>query len=936
VLARLGVFSLFICLFAAAVNFGSAAKSGSAKREVPGSREVSTNPVKVDATRSALTHVGLPLIPALVTPPLALQASGPSVETYNCTTQAAQDVFDLGDRVCVRATGVPAAAFPEFQWRVSWIDPAGLVEEKDLAEVDPATEYDFNLPSAETSNRGSDNAILVNNRGTWRVNLTRASGAIYATAYFTVRSTTNPVADVLVQKFVGNFVDAVNSGSPIKFIVVVANSGPDVAENVVLTDSLPAGASLASFSQDSGPECLPADSQTCTIAGLGAGERAEFSAIYIAGGAAGTVATTATVATDTAELDTANNTATAQFRLTNAGGSEPTCALECPNDIVAVANTFQGTTHGANVNFGAAESFGDCGALTTSQPSGSFFPVGTTTVSVSSATGGGSCSFSVIVSEDPPPDISCPAPVSATAEGCTAEVSAEDLGAPTTTGGAGTVTVAATRSDGQPLEAPFPVGVTTITYAATDGLGRIDSCTQTVTVAAGNDAAPPTITAPPALTLSTGNSGGACGLVVNEAMLGTAEAADDGCSVSVSRTGVPAGNFFPVGTTTVTWKATDGAGKTATATQTVTVVEDTPPSIQAPPDAAYTCESEVPAASPSQATGTDPNLPGGGPPSDNCGVPTVTVSESRSGAGNASSPLIITRTFTATDASGNTANSVQTITVIDSTPPTVALVGANSVTHECHVPFNDPGVTTGDNCNAQVTVATSGGFNPDAPGTYVITYTATDGAGNTASVQRTVTVVDTIAPTISCPADIVVTLPLNSTAVSMPVSFSVSASDSCDSTVSVATSHASGSVFNVGTTVVMATATDDAGNSSSCSFSVTVLYDFTGFFAPISNTVLNQANAGRTVPVKFSLSGNKGLNIFAADSPFSRQITCDGGAVNDVQEVETTGNSSLSYDSGGDKYQFNWKTESSWAGTCRELVVKLNDGSEHTARFKFK
>src|SRR5829696_8386859 len=160
VLARLGVFSLFICLFAVAVNFGSAAKSGSVKRVAPGSKEVSTNPVKTDATRSALTNVGLPLTPALVTLPLALQAAPvPSIETYNCQTQAAQTVFELNDRVCARATGVRAAAFPEFKWRVSWVDPAGLIEESDLAEVDTATEYDYTLPTTDTSNRGSDGGI---------------------------------------------------------------------------------------------------------------------------------------------------------------------------------------------------------------------------------------------------------------------------------------------------------------------------------------------------------------------------------------------------------------------------------------------------------------------------------------------------------------------------------------------------------------------------------------------------------------------------------------------------------------------------------------------------------------------------------------------------------------------------------------------------------
>jgi uncharacterized repeat protein (TIGR01451 family) len=926
------VFSLLICLLAAAVNFGSAAKSGSVRRSAPESSDISTNSVKKDAAPSALPSVGLPL-----TMPLAIQAQGPSVETYNCTTQAAQDAFNLGDRVCVRATGVPAATFPEFQWRVSWVDPAGLIQESDLGQVDTAAEYDYTLPEDETSARGSEGGIIVKNRGTWRVNLTRANGAIRATAYFTVRAPANPVADIYVQKFMGS-IGTVGVGSPVKFILVVANGGPDAAANVLLADSLPAGSSLASFSQLSGPECAPADSQNCTIASLAGGERAEFAAIYTVGGAPGAVQTTATVSTATEELDTTNNTASAELQVANAGGGEATCALECPNDIVALADTFQGTTHGANVNFGAAEPFGSCGALSASPASGSFFPVGTTLVNITSASGGGSCSFSVTVTEDPPPDISCPVPVSTTAEGCTAEVSAEELGTPTTTGGTGTVTVTSTRSDGQPLGSPFNVGTTTITYTATDGVGRIDSCTQAVTVTSGNDAAPPTITAPPDLTLSTGSSGGSCGLVVSEAVLGTAEAQDDGCSVSVSRTGVPPGNFFPVGTTTVTWTATDGAGKTATATQTVTVQEDTPPSIQAPPDATYTCVSEVPAANVLQANGGDPNLPGGGPPSDNCGVPTLGVSESSTGAGNASSPLIITRTFTATDASGNTASSVQTITVIDSTPPTIALVGASSVTHECHVPFNDPGVTTGDNCNAQVNVATSGGFNPDAPGAYTITYTATDGVGNTATVQRTVNVVDTTAPVISCPANIVVTLPANTTAVSMPVSFSVSASDSCDSTLAVATSKASGSSFDVGTTVVTATATDDAGNAASCSFTVTVLYNFTGFFSPVSNPpVLNSINAGRSLPLKFSLSGNKGLGIFVAGFPASQQITCDSSApVSDLEGTETTGGSTLTYDSGSDQYHYNWKTEKSWAGTCRQLVVKLNDGSEHTARFKFK
>jgi hypothetical protein len=119
---------------------------------------------------------------------------------------------------------------------------------------------------------------------------------------------------------------------------------------------------------------------------------------------------------------------------------------------------------------------------------------------------------------------------------------------------------------------------------------------------------------------------------------------------------------------------------------------------------------------------------------------------------------------------------------------------------------------------------------------------------------------------------------------------------------------------------------------------VTVLYNFTGFFSPVANLpTLNQVNAGRAIPVKFSLSGNKGLNIFPVGSPSSQQIACDSGApVADVQETSTAGSSSLSYDAGSDQYNYVWKTDSAWAGTCRQFVLQLNDGSFHYARFKFK
>ncbi|HKU74705.1 MAG TPA: PxKF domain-containing protein, partial [Pyrinomonadaceae bacterium] len=115
-------------------------------------------------------------------------------------------------------------------------------------------------------------------------------------------------------------------------------------------------------------------------------------------------------------------------------------------------------------------------------------------------------------------------------------------------------------------------------------------------------------------------------------------------------------------------------------------------------------------------------------------------------------------------------------------------------------------------------------------------------------------------------------------------------------------------------------------------------YNFTGFFAPVDNPpVLNQVNAGQAIPVKFSLGGDQGLNIFAAGSPNSVQVSCASGVpISDVEETETAGSSSLTYDASSDRYKYTWKTEKSWKNTCRQLTLTLRDGTVHIANFKFK
>jgi hypothetical protein len=111
-------------------------------------------------------------------------------------------------------------------------------------------------------------------------------------------------------------------------------------------------------------------------------------------------------------------------------------------------------------------------------------------------------------------------------------------------------------------------------------------------------------------------------------------------------------------------------------------------------------------------------------------------------------------------------------------------------------------------------------------------------------------------------------------------------------------------------------------------------FNFTGFFTPVDNGILNSMKAGSAIPVKFSLGGNFGLGILWPGFPTSQPITCNGSTVDAVEETVTAGSSSLTYDSNTGQYNYIWKTTKSWTG-CRQLMIKLNDGSIHSADFQF-
>jgi hypothetical protein len=117
-------------------------------------------------------------------------------------------------------------------------------------------------------------------------------------------------------------------------------------------------------------------------------------------------------------------------------------------------------------------------------------------------------------------------------------------------------------------------------------------------------------------------------------------------------------------------------------------------------------------------------------------------------------------------------------------------------------------------------------------------------------------------------------------------------------------------------------------------------YDFTGFLQPVDNpgatNTVNRVKAGAAVPVKFSLGGAVGLDIFAAGNPGSKVVACGSLAeVDNIEQTSTAGASSLSYDPASGQYTYVWKTDKAWASTCRQLVVGLKDGTTHSALFNF-
>src|SRR5229473_8082680 len=387
----------------------------------------------------------------------------------------------------------------------------------------------------------------------------------------------------------------------------------------------------------------------------------------------------------------------------------------------------------------------------------------------------------VTASAATPLSITCPAPITA---------EADQVGGAFVVPGTATATGDGVTISG-PSPAVYPLGTSTVTYAATDSSGDSVSCQTTITVV---DTTPPSITCPAPITAeATGNESA---FVVP----GSATAFDIAGPVTITG---PAAGSYPLGTTTVTYSATDQSGNRSSCSSSIAVVDTTPPSI--------TCPAPITA----EATGNESAfvVPGSATAFDIAGPVTIT------GPAAGSYPLgTTTVTYSATDQSGNRSSCSSSIAVVDTTPPSItcpAPITAEATGNESA--FVVPGSATAFDIAGPVTITgPAAGSYP--LGTTTVTYSATDQSGNRSSCSSSIAVVDTTPPSITCPAPITAEATGNESAFVVPGS--ATAFDIAGPVT--ITGPAAGS-YPLGTTTVTYTATDQSGNQSSCTTTITVV-----------------------------------------------------------------------------------------------------------------
>lgn len=268
----------------------------------------------------------------------------------------------------------------------------------------------------------------------------------------------------------------------------------------------------------------------------------------------------------------------------------------------------------------------------------------------------------------------------------------------------------------------------------------------------------------------------------------------------------PAG--FSLGSTSVTWTVTDGAGANASATQAITVVDTTAPTMQAPADMQVTSSGALTMVDIGAATVSDLVDQ----------APQVSNNMPANGFPEGTTPVM----WTAADSSGNTTNAMQMVTVSPPSSGPLTLTAPANILSEATAPQSNVmlGVAMASGGQPPVTIVNDAPANGFSVGVTAVTWTATDSAMTVATAVQQVDITDTTSPQLTVPPDVVADQgpELGNTDVSLGTATAADIADPAP----VISNNAPANGFPVGSTAVTWTALDVHGNSSSATQTVTV------------------------------------------------------------------------------------------------------------------
>ena len=382
---------------------------------------------------------------------------------------------------------------------------------------------------------------------------------------------------------------------------------------------------------------------------------------------------------------------------------------------------------------------------------------------------------------------------------------------------------------------------------------------------------------------------------------------------------------LPVGSSIVTLTVDDGQGATATDELLVTVEDTTNPDLvvtpDPPPNAAGWNNSDVTLTASCEDSGTGVASP-----------PTSPQTVSSEAAGQVVS-------FSCTDHAGNSVT--RTVTVnLDKTAPSVLGEPVRGADHDGW--YNHPLDVVWSGADGLSGIAAC-----DPAGTYAgpdsaaasVSGSCRDIAGNSGHATFALAY-DATAPTatVTTPPDGAIYLLDAVVTADYGCSDGLSGIDACAGPVPDGGNLPTASV---GSHEFAVSATDRAGNTTTLHHDYAVQYRFVGFLQPIDNLpVLNIANAGRVIPVKWRLEtadGSLVSDLGSFLSLLSAIIGCEAAPSDIVEEDSASGRGSdLEYDAVAGQFIYQWRTEKTWAGRCIQMQLTLTDGTRYSAKFRFK